>query len=392
MAFSREFRGHEGVDWLFSMTAQPRIALVHDALINTGGAERVLTFMHEAFPDAPIFTSVYRPDHTFNAFKSARVIPLAGSRLARDERSAKSLLPLWLLGFSRLNLSRFDIIVTSSTWGAKFVRPPRGARHICYCYAPFRWLWAPQSYSPESLPIVGWGRHLAALAAGPLRRLDYAVTRAIPRLATTCANMARSIAAHYGREARVIYAPVRVADYAVQTATDDYYLAVSRLMSHKRLDLAVRACRQLGRRLIVVGEGPERTVLEALGGPETHFTGRVSELSLRRLYAGCRAVLYPSHEDYGLVPLEAQAAGRPVIAFGAGGAVETIATGLTGVFFQEQVVESVVAAIRVFEASSFDSAAIREWAWRFDVAPFVRALRGYALAGDESDLIFAKGA
>ncbi|MCC7360930.1 MAG: glycosyltransferase [Anaerolineales bacterium] len=356
------------------------MALVLDALVNTGGAERVLTHMQAAFPSAPIYTAAYLPEQTYAEFKTAHVLPLPGWRLARSERAAKRLLPVWLVGFARLDLSRFDIILTSSTWGAKFVRPPRSAIHVCYCYAPFRWLWNPRSYSADSLPFGGLGQRALDLLRAPLRRADYQVTRAIPRLATTCANMARAIEACYGRSARIIYAPIRVDDYGLASEPDDYYLVVSRLISHKRLDLAVTACRELGRRLIVVGEGPERAALAAQAGVDTRFVGRLPDAEVRHLYAHCRAVIYPSLEDYGLVPLEAQAAGRPVIAYGRGGALETIQEGVTGVFFHDQTAEALIAAIQDFETVRFDSHVIRQAALRFDVGPFINHLREYVLA------------
>jgi glycosyltransferase involved in cell wall biosynthesis len=361
------------------MTA-PRIALVHDALINTGGAERMATFMHETFPEAPIFTSVYLPDQTFAEFRSADVRTLPGARLAQTEARTKQLLGLWWLGFARLDLRQFDVVVSSTTWGAKFILPSGGTPHVCYCYAPFRWLWRPESYSPESLPMARPLQPLADLARRPLRALDYRATRAIPRLATTCANMARAIQDCYGREACVIHGPIRTTDYLSAATPDDYYLAVARLISYKRLDLAVTACQKLGRRLVIAGDGPERAALAALAGDTTQFVGRVADRELKELYAHCRAVLFPSYEDYGLVPLEAQASGRPVIAFGSGGALETIEAGRSGLFFYEQTVEAMVEAIQRFERMSFDAGAIRQGVLKFDVALFSQRLREFVLA------------
>jgi glycosyltransferase involved in cell wall biosynthesis len=211
----------------------------------------------------------------------------------------------------------------------------------------------------------------------------------VAAIATTCRNMARAIAECYDRQAEIIYAPVRLSDYRIGSgqpnAPGDYYLTVSRLVSHKRVDLAVRACRQLGRRLVVVGDGPELDALRALGGGQVTFAGQVDAAALVDLYAGCRALLFCSEEDYGLAPIEAQASGRPVIAYGAGGALETVIDGQSGIFFSEQTTESLAAAIERFERQAFDPIRVRDAVARFDVEPFIRHLRTFVLSTDRAD-------
>ncbi len=244
------------------MTTRQRVAIVHDALINTGGAERVVTFMMETFPDAPIYTSAYVADETYPIFRSAAVFTLPGAGFVHNERRCKQLFPLWIMGFRHLDLSQFDVIVSSTTWGAKFVKS--AGRHVCYCYAPFRAAWKSQAYAATSDPygvlrMKGvLGMALIRLASAPLRSLDYKAMQAVSRIATTCRNMADEIASIYHRQAQVIYAPIRVADYHLAESEGEYYLMVSRLMSYKRVDLAVEACEVLGRKLLVVGEGPEK--------------------------------------------------------------------------------------------------------------------------------------
>jgi len=196
-------------------------------------------------------------------------------------------------------------------------------------------------------------------------------------VATTCRNMARSIRTAYGREADIINALIRIADYRMGEGTGEYYLSVSRLISHKRVDVAVRACTHLGRRLIVVGDGPERARLQHSAGASVSFAGRVDDATLRDLYAGCRALIFCSDEDYGLAPLEAQASGRPVIAFGSGGVLETVRDGDTGLFFSAQHAETLVDAIQAFERLSFDPARVRTHAQQFDVEPFIESLRAF---------------
>ncbi len=339
-----------------------------------------MTFLCEAFPDAPVYTSAYLPDRTFEEFRRRDVHVLPGARRVQDERGAKRLFPLWIAGFRRLDLDRFDAVLSSSTYAAKHVRPRRGVRHACYLYAPFRPLWKPAAYDEASLPAGRLGRAVLAAVRPVLRAVDRRATRRIPAIATTCRNMAMEIEACYGRTAQVINAPVRLADFHLGTGPGDYYLTVSRLMSHKRVDLAIEACKRLGRRLVVVGDGPQRAELHRLAAEgDVTFAGAVPASQLPGLYAGCRALLFCSHEDYGLVPIEAQAAGRPVIALAWGGVLETVIDGETAVLFQEQQVDSVVDAVLAFEQRRFDPHAIRRSVERFDVPAFVDAIRRFVL-------------
>ena len=344
-----------------------RVAIVHDALVNMGGAERTLAFMCEAFPDAPVFTSVYLPDRTYPEFRARQVSILPGARRVRDERRAKQLFFLWVMGFRGLKLDDFDVVLTSTTFAAKYIRH---SRNCCYCYAPFRWVWKPQSYSPNSLPISRTWNVGLSLARPLLRQIDFQVMQQVRHVATSCQNMAREIRECYKREARVIYPPVRLSDYTWGEMAGDYYLTVSRLISHKRIDLAIQACGKLGRKLIVVGDGPELAPLKAISSQQVQFVGRVTDTHLRELYAHCRAVIFPSHEDYGIVPIEAQASGRPVVAYGVGGVLETVIENQTGIFFKEQTVEAVIEAVQRAEQISFDPYVIRQSVQRFDVEYF----------------------
>jgi len=294
------------------------------------------------------------------------------------------MLPAWLWGFSHLDLSAYDVVLSSTTFAAKHIRPPRGVRHVSYCYAPFRLLWKPTAYDPSSLPVGVVARAAIDLARPMLRAWDKSAMARASAIATTCRNMARAIAECYSRRAEVISAPVRLSEYQLGTGVGDYYLSVSRLISHKRVELAVLACRQLGRRLMVVGDGPELARLREMGGSQVTFAGLVDTPSLISLYAGCRALLFPSEEDYGLTPIEAQASGRPVIAYGVGGALETVLDGQSGIFFTEQTVGSVVDAIVRFERLSFDPVRVRDSVARFDVEPFIRQLRDFVLTKDGS--------
>ena len=336
-----------------------RIAIVHDALCVAGGAERLALRMAQTFPEAPVFTSVYLPDQTFQEFRKmdVRVLPLA--RSIKSETQFKSLLPLWYFLIRCWDFSDYDVVLSSSTYLAKYIRPAKNVAHKSYIHAPFRLLWKPEAYTPESIPHPRLFRPILKLTLPLLRNLDRHLTRRIPQTATSCDHVAREMEAIYNLSPVIIHPPVVVNEYPLATTPGDYYLSVSRLISHKRVDLAVQACMQLKRKLVVVGDGPERKNLEQIAGETIRFVGRVSDDELKNLYANSKALIFPSDEDYGIVPLEAQACGRPVIAYGRGGVLETVQDEKTGLFFDEQSAESLKACIQRFERLEFRADEIR---------------------------------
>ncbi len=336
-------------------------------------------WMARAFPQAPVFTSVYLPESTFADFKTLDVRTLPLARLIKTERQFKLLYPLWYSLMQRPDFTEFDVVLSSSTYLAKFIRPAEKVRHVCYLYAPFRLLWKPESYSAESLPTRGVVTSLVRRVTPMLRRWDLKRTREIPKLATSCRNMADEINKVYNMQAEVIYPPVELPPEVIGRQREDYYLSVSRLISHKRVDLAVKACTRLGKQLVVVGDGAERERLAQSAGPTVRFAGRVSDDELQQLYRGARGLIFPSLEDYGIVPLEAQAWGVPVIAFGKGGVLETIHEGVSGIFFERQDEESLIEAIRRFESIRFDAGQIRKWVAGFNVESFTAKIRQFVL-------------
>lgn len=354
-----------------------RIAIVHDALCVSGGAERLVLWMAKAFPQAPIFTSVYLPANTFADYRhlDVRTLPLAGS--IRSEKQFKLLYPLWSYLIQRLDFKEYDVVLSSSTYLAKYIRPAASVRHVSYLYAPFRLLWKPDSYSADSLPTPGAASSLVKGVTPLLRNWDVKRTRAIPKLATSCRNMANEILKIYGMSSTILYPPVEIPQQTQSNSREDYYLSVSRLISHKRVDLAVNACTRLGKNLVVVGDGPERQKLEQMAGATVKFAGRVSDEQLQEHYRKAKGLIFPSYEDYGIVPLEAQSWGVPVIAFGRGGSLETIQEGTSGIFFDQQDEDSLVNAINRFERSGFDAEKIRQWVTRFDVNSFTTGIRQF---------------
>lgn len=346
------------------------IAIVHDALVVPAGSERVALNISNLFPDAPIFTSAYLCENTFPEFKKKNIHTLPFSKSVKNERQFKNLYPLWLLELSFLDFSKFDIVISSANYLAKFINVPSYVTHICYLHNPIRFLWKSRVYSKDSVPLGAISLPVIHAILPVLKKFDIKKTKNISHLLTNSKNVANQIERIYDRHAEVIHPPVDVNTFPISNTPEDYYLYAGRLISHKRADIVINACKKLRKKLVVCGDGLERENLQELPDKDIVFTGRVSDHQLNELYSNCKALLFPSDEDFGLVPVEAQACGRPVIAYRSGGALETVIEGETGVFFDEQTEDSLIDAIQHFESMSFDSRRIRENAMNFDISVF----------------------
>jgi len=362
-----------------------KVAIVHDYLVQRGGAERVVEVMHEMYPDAPIYTSVYNADTTWPSFREMDVRPSFIQRITTSNRISRALLPLYPVAFARFDLRGYDVVLSSTTAFAKGVRPPPGVPHVCYCNAVTRFLWGAEAYFAQqqaSLPVrLGVGT-----LGTVLRPWDYAAAQRVTQFVAGSANTAARIKRYYHREAVVCHSPIDASRFAPSDHVADYYLVVSRLNAYKRIDLAVQACTRLDLPLLVAGEGPDRARLEAMAGPTVRFLGRVSDDELRHHYATCRAFILPGEGDFGLTPLEAMASGRPVIAYAAGGALETVVEGVTGAFFHAQTVDVLMETLRTFDADRYDPATLRAHAMGFDKEAFKRKLGSVVegvLAGED---------
>ncbi len=345
-----------------------RVALVHDWLITLGGADRVLLALHEIFPQAPVFVGLYDLSRLPEPF---RRLDVRGTWLQRVPGAAhhhRLLVPLMPLAFGRVDLRGYDVVVSSSHACAQGVSVPSNARHVCYCHTPMRYAWDLQNEYLAALPAVA--RPPARVALARLRRWDRAAAQRVDYFIANSHHVAGRIRRHYGREAAVIYPPVDTDFFTPAGDPQEFYLAVSRLVPYKRLDVVVAAFNLLERPLVVVGDGPERRRLQAMAHPHVQFAGEVSETALRGYYRRCRALVFAGEEDFGIVPVEAQACGRPVIAYGRGGVLESVLPGITGFFFQEQTVDAVVAAVRASDAVEFDRASIRHHAEQFSAHRF----------------------
>ena len=353
-----------------------RVALVHDYLNQSGGAERVLEELHTLWPDAPIFTSIYDRAGMPPAYRAWPIRTTFMQGLPRIMCHHQPYLPLYPVAFSRLDLRGYNLIVSSSSAFAKNITPPPGARHICYCHSPMRFAWSAADYTRRERLNPATRAALAPVLRA-LQRWDVRGTRHVDRLIANSAVVADRIRRFYGRDATVIHPPVRTNIAPAVGEPDDFYLVLTRLVPYKRLDIVVEAFNRLGLPLRIAGSGRDRAALEALAGPNITFLGAVSEAEKDRLYAGCRATIFPAEDDFGIAQVEAQAAGRPVLALRAGGALETVRDGVTGVFFNQQTPEAIVAAVRRRETMTFDADAIRAHAQGFDAAVFRRAIASF---------------
>jgi len=348
------------------------LAIVHDWLNQLGGAEDVLQCLAGMFPNSPIYTSIYWRDQMPAAYRQWPIRVSFMDRLPGVYRHHQRYLPLYPLAFERFDLAGFDLVLSNKSGFCHGVHPPPGARHVCYCLTPTRYVWDFEAYAErEGLgpavrlalrPLLGW-----------LRRWDRDAAQRVDQFIAISTEVQRRIRRSYDRESVIIHPPVdtgRFAAAAAQPAAGDYYLSLGRLIPYKRVDLAIQACTALKLPLLVGGDGRDRPRLERLAGPTVKFLGRVPDADVPSLVAGCRAFIFPGLEDFGIAPVQALAAGRPVIALAGGGALDIVQDGVNGILFPRPEVDEVCAAIQRFERLIFDPPALRRSVERFDRGRF----------------------
>ncbi|HVW19306.1 MAG TPA: glycosyltransferase [Solirubrobacteraceae bacterium] len=359
-----------------SATGARRVALVHDFLLDVRGAERVFIALCDLFPDADLFTAVYDEEGTEGRFAHRNVRTSFLQRLRPTARSFRGLLPLYPYAIEALDLRGYDLVVSSSSAWAHGVIPDERARHVCYCHNPFRYAW-----NARDETLAGHG----ALARAGLRAIfqrwrqwDWIAAQRVDAYVANSETTRRRIRRYFTREAEIVYPPVETGRFALTpppAGAGDFHLVLSELMPHKRIDLAVRAFTRLRLPLVVVGNGPEARALRRIAGPTVRFEGRVSDARAAELLARCRALVVTATEEFGIAAVEAQAAGRPVIALADGGARETVLDGETGVFYDAPSIEALCDAVTRFDPAAVDPAACVENARRFDVARFRTEMR-----------------
>jgi len=377
---------------------QLRVAIVHYWFVGNGGGERVVEALAEIFPNADLFCLVADPATMTARLREHRLTTSFLQRIPGSRRWYRHLLPLHPLALEQLDLSGYDLILSSESGPAKGVLSSAATCHISYCHSPMRYLW--DLYPLYYRRMHTLTRKMFGLTAHYLRLWDVISASRVDYFVANSYNVASRIKKHYRREARVIYPPVTVAAGYASEQIADYYLVVSRLIEYKRVDLAIEACNRLNRPLTIIGDGDQYRRLRNLAGPSVRFLGHLDDQAVQENYAHCRALLFPGEEDFGIVPVEAQSFGRPVIAYGRGGVLETVrgltpvgttieVENATGIFFAAQTANDLVEAIRLFESieSRFSPRFIRQSVERFDVSRFKSEMSEFICQSLESHRI-----
>ncbi len=355
-----------------------RVCIIHDYLTHMGGGERVLEAIAEAFPDAPVYTLVHDSDAVQVAFDPRRIRTSFLQRFPGARRSHRFLpLALMPLAIEQFDVSQFDVVISNAHSFGKGIIASPGTLHISYCMTPTRYAWDGSHRYMREFSGNRWFKKFAPPAISYVRLWDYMASQRADIYLTLSQYVAKRIQKYYHRPSFVLYPPVDVDRFSPAKGSKDYYVVVSRLVPYKRIDLAIAAAEKMGRALKVAGTGPEISALKKIAGPHTEFLGFVPDEDLPELYRNARALLFPQEEDFGITPLEAAASGIPTIAYGAGGALETIIDRKTGILFPKQTPESLMAAMQESERTSWDIRAIAEHAKRFSRERFAKDLRAF---------------
>lgn len=356
-----------------------KIALVHDYLVQYGGAERVLEAFAELFPYAPIYTLIHDKEAMHGAFEGKRIRTsfLQGMPLAR--RNHRLFPPLMPLAIEQFDFSPYDIVLSDSSSYAKGIITRPETLHICYMHTPMRYAWDDCQKYTEDFGFPSFVKRLVPFFMNPIRIWDKASADRVDRFIANSQFVAKRIRKYYRQDSLVIHPPVNTDRFFVAKPEDrkDYFLMVGRLIAYKRHDIAIEAFNRLKLPLKIIGRGPEYDRLKRIAGPTVEFLGRVPEEDLPKYYAECRGFIFPQEEDFGIVAMEAFASGRPLIAYRGGDIVEHMEEGKTGVFFGEQSAGAIIEAVRTFRDNAYDPEYIRSRALPFDKERFKATMKDY---------------
>src|SRR5215207_2903179 len=351
--------------------ASQRVALIHDFLLDLRGAERVFASICDAWPEADVFTAVYDVRGTEGRFAARAPRTSFLQRLRPTSRTFRPLLPLYPHAIESLDLRGYDTVISSSSAWAHGVLVDPGAVHVCYCHNPFRYAWTEREATLRARnPLT---RPALRLLLARWRQWDWIAAQRVDRYVANSRLTATRVRRYFGRDATVLHPPVET-DRFRAAPVGEHYMVLAELMAHKRIDVAVRAFNALGRRLLVVGDGPELRRLRRLAGPTVSFTGRISDERVAELLARARALVVTATEEFGIAAVEALAAGRPVIALGEGGVRESVEVGVTGAFYERDDPDALAGAVRAFDPLEVDPAACRAAAERFGAGRFRESL------------------
>ncbi len=354
-----------------------KVAIVHYWLVGMRGGEKVIEALCRMYPDADIFTHVYDPQAVSDTIRSHRVQTSFISKLPYAARNYRSYLPLMPLATEQFDLRGYDLVISSESGPAKGIIPPPHALHVCYCHSPMRYIWNMfHDYRDASGVLT---KVLMPPIAHYVRNWDAISASRVHHFVANSSTVAARLRTYYGRDSTVIYPPVDVSSFSPAPADEigDYWLMVGELVRYKRPDLAIQAFNATGRKLVVIGGGEILKEMRALAGPTVEVLGPQPFSALVHHYARARALIFPGEEDFGIVPVEAMASGRPVIAYGRGGATESVVDGVTGVLFPEQSVEAINAAVERCERLAFDPAAAVARAAEFSADKFAQRMRSF---------------
>jgi glycosyltransferase involved in cell wall biosynthesis len=352
-----------------------KVAIIHYWLVGMRGGEKVLEALCEMYPQADIFTHVYLPEMVSHRIRQHRIIPTFINALPRAAKMYKNYLPLMPVALEQLDLRGYDLIISSESGPSKGIVPSADALHVCYCHTPMRYIW---NMYYDYWNGAGW---VARLMIPPLthylRMWDVTSAARVDSFVANSATVARRIHRYYGADSIVIHPPVDTNAFSIAAPSEleDYFLMAGELVPYKRPDLAVRAFNEMKLKLVVIGGGEMLDEIRRLAGPTVTVLGSQPFDALKQHYSRCRALIFPGEEDFGMVPVEAMASGRPVVAFGQGGATETVAIGVSGVFFAEQTVEAISSAVKSLAGMEIDSEKIAAHARQFGRDPFFQKMR-----------------
>jgi len=354
-----------------------KIALVHDWLTGMRGGEKCLEVLCELFPDAPIYTLLHNKGTMSPQIESKKIFTSFINNLPAKQKQYRKYLPLFPFAIAQFDLTEYDLVISTSHAVAKNVCVRKDAIHICYCFTPMRYIWDmyEQYFGREKAGLVI--RIAMKIIAPLLRWWDVKTSTRVTYFIAISEEVRSRIMKHYHRASDMIYPPVDTEQFQLSTTAEDFYLIVSALVPYKRVDLAVEVFNKNGKKLVIAGTGPEADKLKVNATSNITFLGWQSDEELAQLYAKCTALIFPGEEDFGIVPLEAQASGKPVVAFSKGGALETIIDGKSGVFFPKQTAESLQQAFERLSLIKFNSTDIRRHALGFSRSIFKQKIKEY---------------
>lgn len=355
----------------------PKIALVHDYLVQDGGAEKVLRAFQELYPQAPIFTIVCAKKGTDDYFSNKDIRSSFLQKIPWGVKKYQWYLSLMPAAVESHNLMEYDLVLSSTSSFAKGVIVNPSAKHICYCHTPTRYLWNDSHNYLKELKVNFLIKRILPLTLNRLRLWDRLAADRVDYFIANSQTVSKRIKRYYGRESEVIYPPVEISKFYISDAPKKYYLAGGRLVSYKRFDLAVKAFSRLGIPIKIFGIGPELKYLKRIAKPNVEFLGRINDQQKAKLYADCLAYINPQEEDFGITAIEAMASGRPVIAYRRGGATETVLAGETGEFFDEQIWEELADSILRFDINKYDPQIIRAQAEKFSWESFKAQIKNF---------------